>query len=151
MDSKQLRKIRSRFGKPDFPRPYHWTRSKLGISWRRPKGIDNKLRHSFKGYPVVVKVGYRTPVSVRGLHPSGKRQVLVQNQKELFALDPKTECAVISSKVGGQKRLSLESLAAERGITVVNEKHKTQMVSQEQGSATQEKSEEKPKEGESNE
>lgn len=146
MDSKQLRKIRSRFRKPSFPRPYHWTRSKLGTSWRRPKGIDNKLRHAFKGYPAVVKVGYRTPTAARGLHPSGKRPVLVQNQRELFALDPKTECGVISSKVGGQKRLSLESLAAERGILVVNEKHRTPTVPQEQESAAKEESKEESKE-----
>jgi large subunit ribosomal protein L32e len=124
----KLKKIKVSLRKPRFPRPYHWTRSKLNAAWRRPKGIDNKLRHAYKGYPATVKVGYRSPRSVRGRHPSGFIPVRVSNAAELNKLDSGINCAVISAKLGAQKFAELEALAIEKGLIVLNGKQSSKSV-----------------------
>lgn len=113
---------------PDFPRPYHWVRVRLGDSWRRPKGIDNKLRHAYKGYPPLVSVGYRKPKSIRGLHPSGLVPVHVSSLSELESIDPKTQCVIIAGSVGAQKFALIEAAAIQKGIYVVNGKQKKEAL-----------------------
>ncbi|MEM3857303.1 MAG: eL32 family ribosomal protein [Thermoprotei archaeon] len=105
---------------PSFSRPNHWTRSKLSTSWRRPKGIDHKVRHSYKGYPPQVKVGYRTPRATRGLHPCGLRPAVVSNISELSSLDPSVDCVILSSKLGGRRLQEVQAAAVEKGFTLVN-------------------------------
>lgn len=121
------------FQPPEFPRPYHWVRVRLGDSWRRPKGIDNKLRHAYKGYPPTVNVGYRKPREVRGIHPSGLKPVLISNISELDSVDPATQCVIIAGSVGAQKFAAIEAAAIQKGIYVVNGKQKKQVEAKGEG------------------
>ncbi|MCL5788490.1 MAG: 50S ribosomal protein L32e [Candidatus Marsarchaeota archaeon] len=105
---------------PEFNRPNYWTRSKLSDAWRRPKGIDHKVRHSYKGYPPSVKIGYRTPKKYRGIHPSGLLPVRVQTIEELSLLDPKTNCVILSASLGRKKATEIESAANEKGFVILN-------------------------------
>ena len=57
--------------KPDFVRQESWRYVRVKESWRKPKGMDSKMRLQKKGWPPIVKVGYRGPSKARGLHPSG--------------------------------------------------------------------------------
>ncbi len=112
--------------KPDFRR-YCWNK-KLRLrdkSWRRPRGLHNKLRKRYGGKwsgRITVNVGFGSPKAVRGLHPSGYVEVLVHNVKELEGLDPEKHAVRIASSVGMKKRLEIEARAAELGLKVLNPK-----------------------------
>ncbi len=89
-------------------------------SWRRPRGIDNKIKWSRKGYPPIVRVGYRNPKAVRGLHPSGLIEVLVHRPHDLEGLDPRRHCIRIAHTVGKRKRLQIIEKAKSMGLRVLN-------------------------------
>lgn len=78
------------------------------------------MRLSVKGWPHLVKVGYRVPKSVRNLHPSGLRDVLVHNMSELEALTPSVDAARFAAGVGKRKRIELAKRAKALGIRVLN-------------------------------
>ena len=111
-------KVKAR--KPDFVRQESWRYVRVKESWRKPKGMDSKMRLQKKGWPPIVKVGYRGPSKARGLHPSGFREVLVHNVEELEKLNPATQAARIASTVGLRKKLEIMERARELGIYVLN-------------------------------
>ncbi|MCE4604098.1 MAG: 50S ribosomal protein L32e [Aeropyrum sp.] len=88
--------------------------------WRKPKGNDNKMRLQLKGYPPVVKVGYRTPKSVRGLHPSGLEPVVVRSASELERLSPEKHIVYIASGVSLRKSKEIREEALKRGFKLAN-------------------------------
>ena len=69
----------------DFKRQEYARYKKLGTKWRRPRGKTSKMRRYEAGKPAMPSIGYRTPRATRGLHPSGYKDVLVNNMKELEA------------------------------------------------------------------
>ncbi len=107
-------------GRPVFRRPESWRYLRLKENWRKPKGLDNKVRKSVKGWPKLVKVGYRGPVVARGLHPSGFRDVLVENLKGLDGLNPETDAVRLASGLGARKRQEIITRANELGLKVLN-------------------------------
>ncbi len=123
---KRLLRVRRRQKerKPEFRR-YCWNK-KLRLrekSWRRPRGLHNKLRKRYGGKwagRIVVNIGFGSPKAVRGLHPSGYEEVLVYTVKELEKVDPERQAIRIASCVGMRKRLEIEEKAKEMGIKVLN-------------------------------
>lgn len=106
--------------RPKFVRQESWRYIRLAENWRKPKGIDNKMRKQVAGVPRIVKVGYRGPKKARGLHPSGYKDILINNVKDLGKLDPKIEAARIGHSVGRRKRIDIISRASALGIKVLN-------------------------------
>ena len=119
---RELVKLRERVKrkKPRFVRQESWRYKRIKESWRRPRGIDSKMRIGKKGWPKRVKVGYRGPRLARGLHPSGFEEVLVHNLSELEEVDPTRQAVRIAHTVGLRKRAELISKAEELGIYVLN-------------------------------
>ncbi|MEM1550329.1 MAG: 50S ribosomal protein L32e [Candidatus Bathyarchaeia archaeon] len=106
--------------KLDFVRQESWRYDRVDESWRRPRGIDSKMRKEVKGWPARVKVGYRGPKKARGLHPSAYREVIVYNVDDLNSVDPKVEAIRIAHTVGSKKRAEILNRARELGIHVLN-------------------------------
>jgi large subunit ribosomal protein L32e len=105
---------------PEFQRQESWRYVRIHDAWRKPKGVDSHMRLSVKGWPALVKIGYRGPRAVRGLHPSGLRDVLVHNMAELETLSPNADAARFAAGVGRRKRIDLARRAKEMGIRVLN-------------------------------
>jgi len=106
--------------KPKFVRPESWRYVRLKENWRNPQGLDNKVRMSIKGWPPKVSVGYRGPKVARGLHPSGRSEVLVYNLEQLRLIDNKTQAARIAHTVGKRKKIQILSEARKKKILVLN-------------------------------
>lgn len=118
----KLRKIIKR-KKPDYLRFQWWKVIKLRNkkeSWRRLRGIHNKIRRKLKSRVSMVEVGYGSPREVKGLLPNGKKPVLVHNVEELEKIDKEKECAIIASNVGKRKREQIINRAKELNIEIFN-------------------------------
>jgi large subunit ribosomal protein L32e len=106
--------------RPEFVRQESWRYVRLHPEWRKPKGIDNKVRRQDKGWPPLVRVGYRGPAESRGLHPSGHFEVLVHRPLDLDGLVPGRDVARIGGSVGAKKRDAILARATELGLRVLN-------------------------------
>ncbi len=106
--------------RPRFVRQESWRYVRIHPEWRKPKGVDNKVRRQDKGWPALVRVGYRGPADARGLHPSGHYDVLVYRPADLDALVPGRDVARIGGTVGAKKRDAILVRANELGLRVVN-------------------------------
>jgi len=126
-------KLRERIKKkkPAFVRQESWRYIRLKENWRKPKGIDNKMRKKVKGWPATVSVGYRGPKAARGLHPSGYKEVLVYNTADLKEIDPKTQAIRIAHTVGKRKRARILVEARKKKITILNLKEAKEEVKEE--------------------
>jgi len=119
-EAERLLAQRRREGKPQFNRQDHHKKKRVSTSWRRPRGQLSKQRKGVKGKGDTVEAGFRTPEAVRGLHPSGFEEVRVHNVDDLEGVDGDTQAVRIASKVGGRKRETIEEVAEDRGIRVLN-------------------------------
>ena len=108
--------------RPEFVRQESWRYKRIKENWRRPRGIDSKMRRKIKGWPKCPEAGYRGPKAARGLHPSGYEEVLVYNPDDLDKIDPKTQAARIAHTVGIKKRMEIIAKATSKGIRILNPK-----------------------------
>ena len=106
---------------PSFRRTEWFRYKRLSRSgWRAPHGMDSKQRRNYKYRSSLVRVGHGKVAAARGLHPSGFREIMVQNTADLDNIDPETEAARVGRSVGGRKREQIYSRADELGIRVLN-------------------------------
>lgn len=124
IDIEKLLELRRKYKarKPEFLRHLWWKKAKFKNKpkWRKPKGLDNKMRLKLKGYPPIVQIGYRSPRKVRGYHPSGKIPVVIHNINELESLDPDKHIIYIGASIGLKKKLELAKIVEERGFKIAN-------------------------------
>jgi large subunit ribosomal protein L32e len=134
-------RARAKNKKPAFIRAESWKYDRFSLSWRRPRGLDNKIRRKIKGWPAGVSVGYKGPKIARGLHPSGYREVLVYNVKDLSTVDPNTQAARIAHTVGKRKRALIIAEAKKLNIKILNFKASPETEKKEKESAEGEEKE----------
>ena len=106
---------------PTFRRTEWFRYKRLSRSgWRKPHGMDNKQRRNFKYRGSLVRIGHGKVNAASGLHPSGFKEVMVHNTRDLDQIDAETQAARIGSTVGGRKRENIHARADELGIRVLN-------------------------------
>ena len=106
--------------KPSFRRHDSHKKHKLKSNWRRPKGLQNKLRLNKRGYGTKVSTGWGSPKAVKGLHPSGLEPVRVNNVNDLKEVDKKEQGVIIASAVGDRKRVQIIEEAKKQDIKILN-------------------------------
>jgi len=94
----------------------------VGASWRRPRGIDNRVRRRFSGARPMPKIGYGSNKLTKHVHPNGFKHFVVSNIRELECLltQNRTYAAVIAHDVGAKKRKEILERAAQIDVRVVN-------------------------------
>uniref|UniRef100_A0A8C1RUR6 60S ribosomal protein L32 n=1 Tax=Cyprinus carpio TaxID=7962 RepID=A0A8C1RUR6_CYPCA len=91
-------------------------------NWRKPRGIDNRVRRRFKGQMLMPNIGYGSNKKTKHMLPSGFRKFLVHNVKELEVLmmSNKSHCAEIAHNVSSKNRKIIVERAAQLAIKVTN-------------------------------
>ncbi|KAJ7631040.1 ribosomal protein L32e [Roridomyces roridus] len=91
-------------------------------AWRKPKGIDNRVRRRFKGQTPMPKIGYGSNAKTRHLLPNGLKKFLVSNVREvdLLLMHNKTFAAEIAHNVSSRNRTVILERAKVLGIKVTN-------------------------------
>ncbi len=120
--SREALKLRARAKnkKPKFIRAESWKYDRFSLSWRKPRGLDNKIRRKIKGWPPGPSTGYKGPLSARFLHPSGYREVIVFNVADLSNIDITAQAARIAHTVGKRKRALIIAEAKNLNIKILN-------------------------------
>lgn len=107
--------------RPEFLRQEWHKRKRLqNVKWRKPQGDQSKMRQHYRYRMNVVSIGFGSPKAARYLHPSGFREVMVHNVKDLAKIHPDVEAARVGHSVGYKKRLAIEEKADELKIRVLN-------------------------------
>ncbi|KAJ3544950.1 hypothetical protein NM688_g5684 [Phlebia brevispora] len=91
-------------------------------AWRKPKGIDNRVRRRFKGKLPMPKIGYGSNKKTRHLLPNGLKKFVVSNIREvdLLLMHNKTFAAEIAHNVSSRNRIAILERAKVLGVKVTN-------------------------------
>ncbi|KAJ8476363.1 hypothetical protein OPV22_020090 [Ensete ventricosum] len=69
-----------------FKRPQSDRKICVKSSWRRPKGIDSRVRRKFKGCVLMPNIGYGSDKKTRHYLPNGFKKFVVHNVTDLELL-----------------------------------------------------------------
>jgi len=105
---------------PRFVRQESWRLVRVKERWRRPRGKNSKMRLGKRGWPKIVKIGYKKSRKGRGLHPSGLEEIIVRRPADLEKINAKTQIVKISHTVGERNRIAIMERAQALELTVAN-------------------------------
>ena len=109
-------KKQPKFRRQEWYRYYRLSRT----GWRKPKGMQSKQRLNMKYRTPMARVGYGKISAVRGLHPSGFEDVLVNQPSDLDGLDPERQAIRVGASVGNRKRAKIHDRADDLGLRILN-------------------------------
>jgi large subunit ribosomal protein L32e len=118
-EKKRLIQVRSEKS-ARFKRDGAGKKKQLSDSWRMPRGLHSKKRIQKKAKGPLPTPGFGSPVAVRGMHPSGFREVRIFTVAELEGLDPSADAVRIGASVGNRKRLAIQNQAIAAGLKILN-------------------------------
>jgi large subunit ribosomal protein L32e len=91
-------------------------------SWRKPKGIDGRVRRRFKGAIPMPSIGYGSDKRTRNVHPNGFKSVVVNNvaELEMLMMHNRTYAATVGHSVSTRVRRLIVERAEQLAIRVTN-------------------------------
>jgi len=91
-------------------------------NWRKPRGIDNRVRRRFKGQYLMPNIGYRGNKKTRHVMPDGFYKFVVNNVKELEVLmmSNRRYAAEIARTVSSKKRKEIIERALQLDVKILN-------------------------------
>lgn len=106
--------------KPKFNVPNLGFYKSVKARWRKPRGTANKKRMKYKFMGASPKIGYRNDKTIRHLHPSGMKELLVHTVSDLESVHDKKVILRIAKQVGMRKRLEIEKKAKSLSLKITN-------------------------------
>merc|ERR1712057_83335 len=96
--------------------------ARVGESWRRPKGIDSRVRRKFKGKVLMPNIGYGSNKKTRHMLKSGFKKFLINNvaDLELLLMYNRTYAAEVAHSVSRKTRAAILERAKVLDIKVTN-------------------------------
>merc|ERR1711915_944530 len=96
--------------------------ARVSESWRRPKGIDLRVRRKFKGKVLMPNIGYGSNKKTRHMLPDGFKKFLINNVSdlELLMMYNRTYAAEVASSVSRKTREAILERAKVLDIKVTN-------------------------------
>ena len=125
-DAKRLTKLKQikKKQKPNFRAQNSWRFKRVDSRWRRPRGIDSKMREKLKGHPRMVNIGFRSSKLLRDRYYSEKRGLLeefiISNMSDLELVLPHRHVVRIDGNLGLRKKEKLYQEAVSWGLYVIN-------------------------------
>lgn len=109
----------TRFEYEDYP-------NKLKPSWRRPRGIDCRVRRQYRGTKPMVKIGYGTNKKHRNVLPNGFKKLLIRNHAdlEILLMNNRTYCGELAHNLSAITRKKIVERASELNVKLTNAKSK---------------------------
>jgi large subunit ribosomal protein L32e len=91
-------------------------------SWRKPKGIDGRVRRRFKGAIPMPSVGFGSDKRTRNVHPHGFKTVVIHNVSELemLMMHNRTYAATVGKNVSSRGRRQIVERAEQLAVRVTN-------------------------------
>lgn len=95
---------------------------RLSPSYRRPRGIDNRMRRQFRGNKPLVSIGYGSNSATRFYGSNGFKRFLICNLSdlELLLMNNRTYAAEVASNISARKRAQIVRRAKELNVTLTN-------------------------------
>ena len=95
---------------------------RVKTAWRKPRGIDNRVRRKFKGSLIMPKIGYGSNKKTRHMLPNGFHRFRVYNVNdlELLLMHNRKYAAEIAHNVSSKKRREIIERAAQLNVKVTN-------------------------------
>ena len=91
-------------------------------TWRKPKGIDGRVRRRFKGAIPMPRIGYGSNKKTRNMLPNGFLKCKVSNvaELELLLMHNRKYCAEVAGNVSAKNRKVIFARAGQLGVRLTN-------------------------------
>merc|ERR1712014_180017 len=105
-----------------FPRFQADRFKRMNQAWRKPRGIDCRVRRKFKGTTIMPNIGYGSDKKTRFRLKNGFYKFLVQSPADLEMLLMHNEkyCVEIAHNIGAKKRKEIVERADQLRLHVTN-------------------------------
>mmetsp|Transcript_31363 Transcript_31363/g.48671 ORF Transcript_31363/g.48671 Transcript_31363/m.48671 type:complete len:137 (+) Transcript_31363:43-453(+) len=94
--------------------------------WRKPRGIDNRMRRKFRGNKPMVSVGYGSDNKTKFVLPAGFKKFLIKCPKdlEILLMNNRTFIGELAHSLSARTKAAIVRRAAELNVRLTNSKGK---------------------------